>query len=152
MRDSSERMVREFLARHPKDKRILIAAATDTSALGAIEALRALRRESHAAVAGQDCLEEMLAEMARPGSPAIGSVSHEVREYGPQLIDLGLALLRGDKVPPYNYVEHKLRTSLDLTAQAVGLSDASPAPSRGAEPAASGRRSRASTRTSAAAR
>jgi len=38
----------------------------------------------------------------------IGSISHEVSTYGPRLIQLGLALLNGESVPPYNYVEHRL--------------------------------------------
>jgi ribose transport system substrate-binding protein len=49
----------------------------------------------------------MLAELRRKGSPAIGSISHEVSQYGPRLIELGLALLRGETVQPYNYVEHR---------------------------------------------
>jgi ribose transport system substrate-binding protein len=49
--------------------------------------------------------------MQRPGSPAIGSISHEVGLYGPRLIDIGLALLRGETVPPYNYVEHRAITA-----------------------------------------
>jgi ribose transport system substrate-binding protein len=101
----------EFLNRHPKDKHILIAAANDTSAMGAIAAVRELRRERHVALVGQDCLEEMIAEMQRPGTPAIASISNEVALYGPKLIDLGLALLRGETVPPYNYVGHRAITA-----------------------------------------
>ena len=111
MRDQSHKLILEFLKRHPKDKHILIAAANDTSAMGAIEAVRELGRESSVAVVGQDCLEEMLAEMGRPGSPAIASISHEVVQYGPRLIDLGLAILRGETVAPYNYVEHRAITA-----------------------------------------
>jgi len=107
MRDKSCQLVLEFLKRHPKDKHILIAATNDTSAMGAIEAIRQLGREKQVVVVGQDCLEEMVAEMQRPDSPAIGSVSHDVAHYGPRLIDLGLALLRGETVPPYNYVDAK---------------------------------------------
>jgi ribose transport system substrate-binding protein len=47
-------------------------------------------------------------EMKRKNSPLIGSISHEVSTYGPRLIQLGLALLNGESVPPYNYVEHRL--------------------------------------------
>jgi len=111
MRDKSYKVVLEFLNRHPKDKYILIAAANDTSALGAIAAVRELRREKNVAVVGQDCLEEMVVEMQRPGSPAIASISHEAGLYGPRLIDIGLALLRGEKVAPYNYVEHRAVTA-----------------------------------------
>ena len=110
MREKSYRVVSEFLKRHPKDKHILIAAVTDTSALGAIKAIREEKREKQVAIAGQDCVEEMMEEMRRPGSPAIGSVSHEVAQYGPRLIHLGLELLRGELVAPYNYTEHKVVT------------------------------------------
>ena len=108
LRDKSHRLVLEFLQRHPKDRGILIAAATDTSALGAVQAVRELKREKHVAIVGQDCITEALEEMTSPTSPLIGSVSHEAQSYGPRLIHLGLALLGGQRVPPYNYVEHKL--------------------------------------------
>jgi ribose transport system substrate-binding protein len=116
MRDKSYKVVLDFLNRHPKDKHILIAAANDTSAMGAISAIRELGRDKHVAVVGQDCVEEMIKEMQRPGSPAIGSISHEVQLYGAKLVDLGLALLRGETVPPYNYVEHRVITP-DLAAR-----------------------------------
>ena len=108
LRERSAKLVSDFLQRHPKDKRILIAAATDTSALGAVDAARLQRRQRHVAVVGQDCIEDALKEMHAPGSPLIASVSHEVGSYGPSLMQLGLALLKGQTVPPYNYVAHRL--------------------------------------------
>jgi ribose transport system substrate-binding protein len=114
MRDRTAKLVTEFMSRHPKDRYILIAAATDTSALGALEAVRALKRERHVAIVGQDCIPEAMEEMSRPGSPWIGSVSHEADSYGPRLIHLGLSILRGDTVPPYNFVEHKLVKATDI--------------------------------------
>jgi ribose transport system substrate-binding protein len=111
---ASYKVVAGFLNRHPEATRILIAAANDTSAMGAIQALREAGREHHAAVVGQDALDEMVAELERPGSPAIGTVSHEVSRYGARIIDLGLALLRGEKVAPYNYIEHKMIASPHL--------------------------------------
>ena len=56
------------------------------------------------AIAGQDCIPEALEEMGSGKSALIGSISHEVETYGPRLIQLGIALLRGNIVPPYNYV------------------------------------------------
>ena len=108
MRDRSAKLVADFLQRHPKDKRILIAAATDTSALGAVDAARQLKRQKQVAVVGQDCIEEALKEIQAASSPLIASVSHEVGSYGPSLMQLGLALLKGQTVPPYNYVSHRL--------------------------------------------
>jgi len=134
MRDKSYKVTLDFLNRHPKDKHILIAANNDTVAMGAIQAIRELGREKQVAIVGQDCLEEMMAEMQVPGSPAIASISHEVGLYGPRLIDIGLALLRGETVPPYNYVEHRAITADragSFQARAHHLDEVEPA----AEPA-----------------
>jgi ribose transport system substrate-binding protein len=118
MRDKSYRVVTDFLTRHPKDRHILIAAATDTSALGALEAVRELKREKQVAIVGQDCIPEMVEQMLQPDSPIIGSISHEANEYGPRLIAIGLSLLRGRTVAPYNYVHHKPVTPETLRAAA----------------------------------
>jgi len=114
MRDLSKKLVSDFLQRHPKDKHILIAATTDTSALGAVDAVREQKRDKHVVIVGQDCIAEAIAEMRQERSPLIGSVSHEASSYGPSLIHLGLALLRGMTVPPYNYVAHKMVTRESL--------------------------------------
>ncbi len=114
LREKSYRIVHDFLMRHPGDRRILIAAATDTSALGALHAARDLKRVRQVAIVGQDCIPEALDEIRARGSSFIGSVSHEAAEYGPRLIELGLALLHGRNVPPYNYVSHKLITHESL--------------------------------------
>lgn len=114
LRDRSYRLVHDFIRRHPKEPGILIAAATDTSAMGALQAVRELKREKDVAIAGQDCIQEALEEMSRPGSAFVASVSHEAHTYGPRLVQLGLALLNGQTIPPYNYVEHKLVTASAL--------------------------------------
>ena len=116
--EKSYRLVREFLRKHPGDRGVLIAAATDTSALGALKSVRELRREAHVAIVGQDCIDEALEEMSMPGTPFIGSVSHEASSYGPRLVHIGLALLNGQTVPPYNYVDHKLIAASSLTRRA----------------------------------
>ena len=114
LRDKSKKLVSDFLDRHPRDKHILIAAATDSSALGAVDAVREHKREKQIAIVGQDCIAEAIAEMQKDKSPLIGSVSHEPSTYGPSLIHLGLALLRGQTVSPYNYVTHKMVTRESL--------------------------------------
>jgi ribose transport system substrate-binding protein len=116
LRDHTRKLIAEFLDRLPKNHHILIAAANDSSALGALDATRDLKRERHVAIVGQDCIAEALAELRQPASPLIGSVSHETSSYGASLIHLGLALLHGQKVPPYNYVSHRLITRETLPA------------------------------------
>lgn len=110
MRDPSRMAVAEFVRGHRKGQRILVAAATDSSALGVLDAARQSGRESDFAIAGQDCIPEVLEEMRTGKSAIVGSVSHEAETYGPRLIQLGIALLRGYTVPPYNYVRHRAVT------------------------------------------
>jgi ribose transport system substrate-binding protein len=110
MRQPSQLATAAFLRERIKGEHILVAAATDSSALGVLEAARQAGREADFAIVGQDCIPEVLDEMRSGTSAIIGSISHEVETYGPRLIQLGIALLRGYTVPPYNYVRHKTVT------------------------------------------
>ena len=71
------------------------------------------------AIVGQDCIPEVMEEMKNPSSPIIGSISHQVQTYGPRLIQLGVAILRGHAVPPYNYVQHNYVQHRAITAGMV---------------------------------
>lgn len=119
LRETSKQLVHEFLRRHPTDKHIMIAAATDSSALGAVDAIREQKRERWVVVAGQDCIADAMKEMRRANSPLIGTVSHETSSYGPSLVDLGLSLLGGRTVAPYNFVSHRLVSRSSLLAKPV---------------------------------
>jgi len=109
-RSPSRLAVGEFLRQNSGSHRILVAAATDSSALGVLDAARQLGRESAVAVVGQDCIPDALEEMRSGKGALIGSISHEAESYGPRLIQLGISILRGYAVPPYNYVRHKIVT------------------------------------------
>jgi ribose transport system substrate-binding protein len=117
MREASRLATMEVLRSHRGGERILVAAATDSSALGVLDAARAMGCEPDLAIAGQDCIPEVLEEMSSGKSAIIGSISHEVETYGPRLIQLGIALLRGNIVPPYNYVRHRAVTPETLLAE-----------------------------------
>jgi ribose transport system substrate-binding protein len=116
-REHSQLAVAELLRGRRKGERILVAAATDSSALGVLDAARQAGREADFAIVGQDCIPEALDEMRTGKSALIGSISHEVETYGPRLIQLGISLLRGYTVPPYNYVRHKAVTAETLSAE-----------------------------------
>lgn len=120
MREHSRQAVNEFLKSSRKGEHILVVAATDSSALGVLDAARQNDRESDFAIVGQDCIPEALDEMRSGKSALIGSISHEVETYGPRLIQLGISLLRGYTVPPYNYVRHKAVTAETLVAEEEG--------------------------------
>ena len=111
MREPSRVAVAEFLKGRRRGERVLVAAATDSSALGVLDAARAAGREADFAIVGQDCIAEALDEIRSGKSALIGSISHEVESYGPRLIQLGISLLRGYTVPPYNYVRHRAVTA-----------------------------------------
>jgi ribose transport system substrate-binding protein len=115
--EKSYKLTIEFLRRHPKDGGILIAAADDTSALGELRAVRQIKCEKHVAIVGQDCTPDVMDEMKIVGTPLVAAVSREVHTYGPRLMQLGLALLRGQHIAPYHYVDHKLVTAEALIAQ-----------------------------------
>ena len=54
----------------------------------------------------------------KPGDP--NAWSQFVVIYGPRLIQLGISLLRGYSVPPYNYVRHLVVTPEILREQEEG--------------------------------
>jgi ribose transport system substrate-binding protein len=108
VRDESYKVMLQLLKKYRQLKRILVAVNNDTNALGAIDAARELKCDRSLLVVGQDCIPEAMEEMRRRNSPLVGSVSHEVATYGPRLIQLGLAIIKGESVSPYNYVEHKV--------------------------------------------
>jgi ribose transport system substrate-binding protein len=120
MRGPSNLAIAEFLGNHRKGERFLVATATDSSALGVLDAARAAGREADFAIAGQDCIPEVIEEMKSGKSAIIGSVSHEAQTYGPRLIQLGITLVRGNSVPPYNYVKHRVVTPDDLKTDPEG--------------------------------
>lgn len=116
MRDHSRRAMADYLRTARHGEHTLVAAATDSSALGVLDAIREAGQESNFAIVGQDCIPEVLEEMHKSTSALIGSISHEAESYGPRLIQLGIALLRGYSVPPYNYVHHRAVTAETLSS------------------------------------
>lgn len=117
MRDASQKAMRELLRKCKPGEHTLVAAATDSSALGVLDAVREAGQEQNFAIVGQDCIPEVLEEMRGGSSAMIGSISHEPETYGPRLIQLGISILRGYTVPPYNYVHHKAVTPESLGAE-----------------------------------
>jgi ribose transport system substrate-binding protein len=116
--EKSYELSSEFLLKHPNESSILIAAANDITALGASRAAKQLKREKDVAIVGHDCIPDALNEMKIPGTPFLASVSREVHTYGPRLMQLGRALVRGQHVAPYQYVNHKLVKAEELAGRA----------------------------------
>ncbi len=110
MREASHGAMSEYLGGRKGGELTLVAAANDTSALGVLDAVREAGQEANFAIVGQDCVPEVLEEMHSKSSAIVGSISHETETYGPRLIQLGISILRGYTVPPYNYVHHRAVT------------------------------------------
>jgi len=117
MREASRKAMLEFLRSSGTAERTLVAAATDSSALGVLDAIRQNGSEENFAIVGQDCIPEVLEELGKGDSAIIGSISHEAQSYGPRLIQLGIAILRGYTVPPYNYAHHRAVTAESLNTK-----------------------------------
>ncbi len=116
MREASRKAMAELLRGGRPGEQTLVAAANDTSALGVLDAVREAGHEAEFAIVGQDCIPEVLEEMRKGTSAIVGSISHEPETYGPRLIQLGISILRGYTVPPYNYVHHRAVTPETLGA------------------------------------
>lgn len=123
MREASRESMQEFLRAHSGSGRTLVAAATDSSALGVLDAIRKSGHERSFAITGQDCIPEALDEMRSGKSALVGSISHMAETYGPRLIQLGISILRGFAVPPYNYVQHRAVTPETLSSDALVHAD-----------------------------
>ena len=93
-----------------KGKRILIGAANDASALGALRAFEEAGRGIHCVVVGHNASSEARAEMRETRTRLIGSVAFFPEEYGENLIRLALAVLEKKTVPAACFVRHKLIT------------------------------------------
>jgi ribose transport system substrate-binding protein len=119
-------MVSNYL-RKSRSKRILVGAANDPSALGALRAFEAAGRAPECAVVGQNCEPEVRAQLRRPGTRLIGSVAYFPEKYGAGLIRLALDILAGKPVPPAVFMKHQLVTPEDVddiypNDQLLGLS------------------------------
>jgi ribose transport system substrate-binding protein len=106
---------------------VLIAAANDNCARGAIRAIREAGRESLTAIMAQGWGpdDDLDAELHRPDTPLIGAVGYFPEKYGSKIIPLVLKCLNGEPVPPASYAEHKL-----LLRDGVPASLPVPVPSR----------------------
>lgn len=101
--------VRKYLrcgaARH-----VLVGAANDPSALGALRAFQESGRGSCCAVVGQNAEPEARAEMRQPDTRLIGSVAYFPERYGDAIVRVATDVLLGKNVPPAAFTTHQLVT------------------------------------------
>jgi ribose transport system substrate-binding protein len=106
---ASLNVVRRWLRGTPP-RRVLIGAANDPSALGALRAFEEAGRASHCAVVGQSAEPEARAELREPRTRLIGSVAYFPERYGDGLIRLALDILSHKPVSAGCFVHHQIIT------------------------------------------
>jgi ribose transport system substrate-binding protein len=106
---ASLKAVRKHL-RESKARHILIGAATDPSALGALRALEEAGRANDCAVVGQNAEPEGRAELRELRTRLIGSVAFFPERYGTDVIRLALDILGRKATPPAVFIKHQLIT------------------------------------------
>jgi ribose transport system substrate-binding protein len=103
------RHLRGSVARH-----VLVGAANDPSALGAVHALREAGRSADCAVVGQNAEPDARAELRRRGTPLVASVGYFPERYGDGLMKLALDILAGRATPPAHFIRHQLVTTANV--------------------------------------
>jgi ABC-type sugar transport system substrate-binding protein len=104
------------LERWQEIHRIAVICLNDDSALGVLDAARALGRESDMAVVGQNA-NLAIEEFQNPTTRLIASADYFPSEYGARLIELALKMLRGERVARENFIEPALVTAKEFSQQ-----------------------------------
>jgi ribose transport system substrate-binding protein len=101
--------VRKHL-RESKAKHVLVGAANDSSALGALRAFQEAGRASECAIVGHNAEPEARTELRTPQTRLIASVAFFPEKYGDGLIRLALDILARKAVPPAVFIGHQVIT------------------------------------------
>lgn len=117
-RSDAQMRVADMLHAFPEQARVVYLAGTDEAALGAIDAVRQAGLTEISIVVSQGADAGARAEMLTPGSPLIGAVSYVPERYGPQLLELALAILDRQPTPPAVYISHELVTAESIRSGA----------------------------------
>ena len=102
----SETEVTKTLQALPNCNRIVVLCFNSDVAIGALRAVRDLRRENDIVIVGQGGDKLLFDEIRQPNSRIIGSTAYMPERYGTQLLDLALKILAGEPVPPAVYTDH----------------------------------------------
>jgi ribose transport system substrate-binding protein len=102
--------VRKHL-RTSRSERVLVGAANDPSALGALSAFQEAGRVNQCAVVGQNCEPEARAELRQGRDRFLGSVAYFPEKYGEPLIRLALDILAHKPTPPAIFMKHQMITA-----------------------------------------
>ena len=102
--------VRRYI-RMSKARHVLVGAANDPSALGAVRAFQETGREATCAVVGQNAEPDARQELRSPRTPLVASVAYFPERYGSGLVRLALDILSRKAVPPAIFTRHQIITA-----------------------------------------
>jgi ribose transport system substrate-binding protein len=111
--DGQFRTALERVRKHLREsgsKRVLVAAANDPSALGALRAFEEAGRAQNCAVIGQNAEPEARTELRSPRTRFIASVGYFPEMYGDGLIRLAFDILARKSVAPAVFINHQIIT------------------------------------------
>jgi ribose transport system substrate-binding protein len=91
-------------------RHVLVGAANDPSALGALRAFQECGRSANCAVVGQNGEPEARAEMREAGTRLIGSVAYFPERYGDAIVRIATDVLSGKSATPATFTTHQLIT------------------------------------------
>jgi ribose transport system substrate-binding protein len=107
---ASRDKVRRYL-RMSKGRHVLVGAANDPSALGAVRAFQETGRDSTCAIVGQNAEPDARHELRSTRSPLVASVAYFPERYGAGLVRLALDILARKAVPPAVFTRHQIITA-----------------------------------------
>ena len=127
--------VRRYI-RMSKARYVLVGAANDPSALGAVRAFQETGREATCAVVGQNAEPDARQELRAKRTPLVASVAYFPERYGSGLVRLALDILSRKAVPPAVFMRHQIVTAENVdhfypNDSLVGVANA---PAIGADP------------------
>jgi ribose transport system substrate-binding protein len=107
--DSSLEAVRQYI-RGSRARRVVIAGASDISALAAIRAFEEAGRPSDCVATGQGGALEARLALRRPQARLLGTVAFFPENYGSRLIRLATDLFHDKALPPAVFTRHRFIT------------------------------------------
>jgi ribose transport system substrate-binding protein len=102
--------VRRYI-RMSKARHVLVGAANDPSALGAVRAFQETAREATCAIVGQNAEPDARQELRSARTPLVASVAYFPERYGSGLVRLALDILSRKPVPPAIFTRHQIITA-----------------------------------------
>lgn len=103
----SEHQMARTLDTIARGSRIAVICFNDDAAIGTLEAASKTFRLSDVLIVGQGADRRLRDELRRGGSSRIiGSTAFHPERYGERLIEIALAILHGEPVPPAVYIDH----------------------------------------------